>query len=81
MKPADQLKWIGRQEDKFERMAEKDKPAGEKPKEEVKERKAAPAPIVPVKGGKTPDNPVNTPGEFNGSYQEWKAARMAQQQR
>jgi len=84
MKPADQLKWIGRQEDKFERQAEQDKAKDDpkdEPKPEVKERKAPPAPISPVKGGKTPDNPVNTPGEFKGSYQEWKAARQAQMQR
>jgi hypothetical protein len=85
MKPADQLKWIGRQEDKFERLAEqesaKNEPKDEKPEPVKVERKAPPAPISPVKGGKTPDNPVNTPGEFKGSYQEWKAARMAQLQR
>lgn len=84
MKPADQLKWIGRQEDKFERLAEQAKTKDEtkdEPKAEVKERKAPPAPISPVKGGKTPDNPVNAPGEFKGTYQEWRAARMAQMQR
>lgn len=84
MKPADQLKWIGRQEDKFERLAEqaskKDEPEA-KPEPVKVERKAPPAPISPVKGGKTPDNPVNAPGEFKGTYQEWRAARMAQLQR
>ena len=82
MKPADQLKWIGRQEDKFERQAEAAKEKEEEKPEPVKvERKAPPAPISPVKGGKNPDNPVNEPGEFKGTYQQWKAARMAQMQR
>jgi hypothetical protein len=68
------LKEIGRLEARFE--AEDEKP-------EVKARTVtqskAPAPISPLKGGKSAgaDVLVDTNGEFYGSYAQWKAARKA----
>ena len=68
------LKEIGRLEARFE--AEQEKP-------EVKARTVtqskAPAPISPLKGGKSAgaDVLVDTNGEFYGSYAQWKAARKA----
>lgn len=67
------LKELGRLEAKFE--------AQEKP--EVKARPVtqskAPAPISPLKGGKSAgaDVLIDTNGEFYGSYAQWKAARQA----
>lgn len=68
-----QLREIGKLELKFE------KPPEAKPKDESVEepRRRAPAPIEPVRGGRANDNPVNTPGEFKGTFAEWKAARKA----
>jgi len=69
------LKEIGRLEAKYE--AQKD----EKPKDKAKTvaQSKAPAPISPLKGGKTAgaDVLVDTNGEFYGSYAQWKAARQA----
>jgi hypothetical protein len=67
------LKEIGRLEARFE--------TEEKP--EIKARAVtqskAPAPISPLKGGKSAgaDVLVDTNGEFYGSYAQWKAARKA----
>jgi len=69
------LKEIGRLEAKYE--AEKES----KPKKEAKtvSQSKAPAPISPLKGGKSAgaDVLVDTNGEFYGSYAQWKAARQA----
>lgn len=75
MKPAEQLRWIGRMEAKYEaaKPAEKEEKA-----EPVKERPKAPAPISAVKGTRVPDNAVSEPGEFQGSFKEWKALRKKQ---
>lgn len=53
-----------------------------KPKESKTAAKAevskAPAPITPLNGGKAPaEVPMNSQGEFTGSYSEWKALRKA----
>lgn len=71
MKIMDQLKEIGKLEI---RLAKEEKKEETKP-EPVREVKKAPAPIVPARGTKTADNPVNDSGEFKGTYQEWKALR------
>lgn len=69
-----QLKELGRLE------ATLDKPPEVKAeKVEPVERPRAPAPITPVKGTKSADNPTQTPGEFTGTYQEWRAARARTQ--
>ena len=69
------LKEIGRLEAKFEAKQE------DKPKKEAKtvSTSKAPAPISPLKGGKSAgaDVLVDTNGEFYGSYAQWKAARLA----
>ena len=68
------LKEIGRLEARFE---------GEQSKPEVKAKTVtqskAPAPISPLKGGKSAgaDVLVDTNGEFYGSYAQWKAARKS----
>jgi hypothetical protein len=53
----------------------------EQPKKEAKtvSQSKAPAPISPLKGGKSAgaDVLVDTNGEFYGSYAQWKAARLA----
>ena len=67
------LKEIGRLEARFEAKEEK-------PKKEAKtvSTSKAPAPINPLKGGKSAgaDVLVDTNGEFYGSYAQWKAARL-----
>jgi hypothetical protein len=69
------LKEIGRLEAKFEAEQES------KPKNVAKavSQSKAPAPISPLKGGKSAgaDVLVDTNGEFYGSYAQWKAARLA----
>jgi len=69
------LKEIGRLEAKFEAELEA------KPKAVAKtvSQSKAPAPISPLKGGKSAgaDVLVDTNGEFYGSYAQWKAARLA----
>ena len=69
------LKEIGRLEAKFEAEQEA------KPKAVAKtvSQSKAPAPISPLKGGKSAgaDVLVDTNGEFYGSYAQWKAARLA----
>lgn len=62
-----QLREIGKMEARLE------KPEAKETKIEVRPR--APAPITPVKGTKA-DNVVNDPGEFKGTFQEWKAQRQ-----
>jgi len=53
----------------------------DKPKTEARTvtQSKAPAPISPLKGGKSAgvDVLVDTNGEFYGSYAQWKAARKA----
>jgi len=69
------LKEIGRLEAKYEAKQE------EKPATEARAvtQSKAPAPISPLKGGKSAgaDVLVDTNGEFYGSYAQWKAARKA----
>jgi hypothetical protein len=75
MKIMDQLKEIGKLEirlAKEEKTATKDEPEA-KPEPVVKK---APAPITPARGTKVPENVVNEPGEFKGTYSEWKALRQ-----
>jgi hypothetical protein len=68
------LKEIGRLEARFE--AEQEKP---ETKARTVTQSKAPAPISPLKGGKSAgaDVLVDTNGEFYGSYAQWKAARKA----
>ena len=74
-----QLKIIGRLEAKFEKAPEAKEAKDAKPKVTAVERPRAPAPITPVKGGRSADNPLNQPGEFSGTFSEYKAWRAQQQ--
>lgn len=69
MSPRSALREIGKLEERFSA------------KPEVKEtvvKSRAPAPINPIRGG-TPavDVPINSDGEFHGTYAQWKASRKA----
>lgn len=64
---------IGRMAAKYDKAAEKE----EKEEVIIKERPKAPAPITPVKGTRKADS-INDPGEFQGSYAQYKAQRLAQ---
>lgn len=67
------LREIGKLEAKLER-----KEAKEEPKREPVIKSNAPAPIKPLKGsGSVADVSVDSDGQFHGTYQQWKAARMA----
>jgi hypothetical protein len=64
------LREIGKLEASFEKQ--------EPEKKTVAMKTRAPAPINPIKGGGSAvDVPMNSAGEFHGSYQAWKAARQA----
>lgn len=73
------LKEIGKLEDKYL------KPKAAEPKVEVKveskkevEISKAPEPITPLKGASAPVQlPINSKGEWTGTYQEFKAASLA----
>lgn len=79
MNPRQQLKWIGKMESAFESKSTKAE-ALEEPEARqepvIRERPKAPAPITPVKGTRSAADPINEPGEFKGSYSEYKAARL-----
>lgn len=74
MKPADQVKWIGKMEAKLEKATEA---AQETSAPAVKERPKAPAPITSVKATRSADS-INEPGEFKGTYAQYRAQRLAQ---
>lgn len=70
-----QLRAIGRLEAKFE----KSEPAPKQvPKEPVAKKSNAPAPISPLKAGSNPsDITLDADRQFHGTYQQWKAQRIA----
>lgn len=68
-----QLREIGKLENKIESAKSKEEDVGK----EVRPKVILPAPISPLKRGSSADNPVNATGEFTGSYAQWKQARMA----
>lgn len=72
MKPADQVKWIGRMEATFDKAAEAAKKEDEEPA--VKERPRAPAPIVPVRGSRSADTLAERTGDI--PYKEYRAMRL-----
>jgi len=71
MHPIDAAIQVGRLEARFES------------KKEVKEtaiqavKSKAPAPINPIRGGKSASDPIGSDGEFTGTPAEWKALRKA----
>lgn len=81
MSPEGRLRRIGKLEGKFESEAVKAKETSE-PKDEkhvvAAELSRAPAPISPLRSAKaTPDSPVDSKGEFHGTFEAYKAARKA----
>lgn len=72
-----QLLLLGRLSTKFDK--QETKPEESEAEEKPKPRPKAPAPITAVKGGRSADNPLAQPGEFSGTFAEYKAARLAQQ--
>jgi len=68
------LRAIGKLEAKFE--APPEKKEQEPPKTPVA-RVKPPEPITPIRANSTPDNKLNSKGEFSGTYGEWKALRKA----
>jgi len=71
-----QIKFIGRLEGKFEELAEgEDEP---KAKIEKPKAKPLPTPITPIKAKNVSHDPIGSPGEFTGSYAEYKALRLKQ---
>jgi hypothetical protein len=72
-----QIKFIGRLEGKFEALA--DEAEEEKPVVKVEKAKPKlPSPITPIKAKNVSHDPINSPGEFTGSYAEYKAQRLKQ---
>ena len=68
----DAVRMIGRLESRFEKKAEKEE------KTEVKtERKVLPEPTTPIRGMSVTDSKLDAQGNFQGSYQEYKALRLA----
>ena len=69
LSPKAALREIGKLEERFSRPVVEEKPV-------VKSR--APAPINPIRGGTAAvDVPINSDGEFHGTYAQWKASRKA----
>lgn len=74
MNTAQVLREIGKLEARFELQSEA-KPSGQKP---VVRQSKAPEPINPIRaGGGALEVRVNSQGEYQGSYQQWKADRKA----
>lgn len=66
------LMHIAKLEAKYESAAEKASEVREE-----KPRMRLPTPITAIKSGTTAGNPVTAPGEFSGSYSQWKALRKS----
>lgn len=69
------LRELGKLEAKFEKAPEAKSDAATVAKSEISK---APAPITPLNGsGAAPDVPINSKGEYTGSYADWKRLRKA----
>lgn len=69
------LREIGKLEAKFEKEAEK---PTEEPSKPVAKKSNAPEPIKPLRASSSvADTPLDSAGQFHGTYQQWKAARLA----
>ena len=69
-----QLREIGKLEAKFEKTA----PQQESKKEPVAKKSNAPAPISPIKASSASvESGIDSDRKFHGTYQQWKAARLA----
>jgi hypothetical protein len=69
--PASALREIGRLE---AALSGDKKPTPEKTAETPSK---APEPISPIRATKAVDSPIDSKGEFHGTYAQWKAARQA----
>lgn len=72
------LREIGKLEARFEKAVEKTATGSESvSKPAVAKSTKAPAPITPIRGAiSTTENNVDSDGNFHGTFQQWKAARM-----
>ena len=70
------LREIGKLEARFEKQeANQEEAVRSKP---VAQKSKAPAPLSPIRAtGSAMDTPIDSDGEFHGSFQAWKAARKA----
>ena len=67
---------IGKLEARFE--AKKPEAASEPEAKPTVAKSKAPAPITPIRGAvSTVENNVDADGNFHGTYQQWKQARLA----
>ena len=71
------LREIGKLEARFEK-AEQPQAASEPAAKPAVAKSKAPAPITPIRGAvSTVENNVDADGNFHGTYQQWKQARLA----
>lgn len=69
------MRELGKLEARFEKEAET---SSEKPSKTVVKKSNAPAPIKPLKAtSSAADTPIDSDGQFHGTFQQWKAARLA----
>lgn len=69
------LRQLGKLEAKLEKTVEEQ---SEKPSKPVVKKSNAPEPIKPLRGRSVAtDVPLDSDGQFHGTYQQWKAARLA----
>ena len=69
------LRQLGKLEAKLEKAVEEQP---EKPSKPVVKKSNAPEPIKPLRAASAAtDIPVDSDGQFHGTYQQWKAARLA----
>ena len=69
------MRELGKLEARFEKEAEA---ASEKSSKTVAKKSNAPAPIKPLRGSSAAtDIPMGSDGQFHGTFQQWKAARLA----
>lgn len=69
------MRELGKLEARFEKEAET---SSEKPSKTVVKKSNAPAPIKPLKAtSSAADMPIDSEGQFHGTFQQWKAARLA----
>ena len=72
------LREIGKLEARFEKAKEPQTRSEPKAEPAVAKSSKAPAPITPIRGAlSTTENNVDADGKFHGTFQQWKAARLA----
>ena len=72
------LREIGKLEARFEKAKEPQTRSEPAAQPAVAKSSKAPAPITPIRGAlSTTENNVDADGKFHGTFQQWKAARLA----